>query len=716
MSYANIVTGAWIDYRSQRWKFERRQGRRLEWRSSSTFEHMVFTDAELQREIAKGKVRLFDGRGRAPATGTGSRIHGQRKATSDDLEEARRKLVYVLAIREAGMPREDATPDDWQVVIDAVYEEQGRHWKRLRGGRKGEAVDQPSLKSVRRWVADGGDNPTLAKLTPRHRHKGNYTDRIDPELRQLISEKVDEHYLKRPPITLLQLKEIVAGAMNALNEKRRAEGRKALPAPGVEAIQASIDGLPKDQVKRARYGEMAAFLAYGSAQAQADPEFPLDRVELDATVMDLFVVDPDTSLPIGRPTLVVALDRCTRMVLGWFVTFEKPSILALMQCLRNAILPKDYLASIKEERGWIINNEPETFGVPRVLVLDRARENIAEHIARFAVRAGINRVEIMAGKKPWLKGAVERVIKTVSERLLHPTAGTTFHNTLMRLGYDPMKDAVCTPDDLDYGLHKFFIDVYPFEERRSLNGRQAIKVWREKTLECPVDSIGDIEDVAHLFGRTDQAKPGRHGINANGMQYFSDELLQVQRNAQFGRALAKQGGKLEYHLDPACIDTIHVRLPHREGVIHVPVAPKWTNYARGLSLWHHRKIREFIRADARTDATALLKAKIELMEIMRGTSLSKRGGLRARQIVARMEGVQRVAPAGTDPNNTVAGSEAHPGRSLPVPSNDKATTTVTPRLVTNASEAVAESQVQASSTQKPEQPAAPRRPRKGYRP
>lgn len=109
--------------------------------------------------------------------------------------------------------------------------------------------------------------------------------------------------------------------------------------------------MPKDVVLRLRYGEMAAFLRYGSAEAQEDPDQPLDRVELDATRMDLFVVDPDSKLPIGRPWLVVVLDRCSRMVLGWFVTFEPPSILALMQALRNAMLSKDYVEELKKERG-----------------------------------------------------------------------------------------------------------------------------------------------------------------------------------------------------------------------------------------------------------------------------------------------------------------------------------------------------------------------------
>lgn len=688
MTRMKVAEGAWINYHGHRWHLERRSGRTMEWRCRAIMGVHVFTDEQLQQEIAAGRVKFYSGIGRAPRDGKASRAHGQRRASDLDREEARRKLIYILALKEKGIPGDGMTPDNWTAVIDEVYEDQGRTWKRLRT-RTNETVAKPCLKSVKRWVADGGENPTLEKLIPRHRHKGNYEDKIDPALRAFIAEKVDELYLVRPPITLDDLKTRIAGEMAAFNAKRESNGQKALPAPSTKAIQSSIDAVPKITVLQMRYGDMAAFLRYGSAEAQADPAAPLDRVELDATRMDLFVVDPETGLPLGRPTLVVAIDRCTRMVLGWFITFEAPSIGALMQTLRNAILPKDYVDELVEQNGWKIHNRSETFGIPRVLVLDRGRENIAESVARFAVRAGINRIEIMAGKKPWLKGAVERVIKTISEKLLHPAKGTTFHNTLKRMGYDPIKDAVCTPEDLDYALHKFFIDIYPFSEHRGINNRQPIKLWRELTDgEFPVDSIGSIDEVNHLFGRTDEAVPGRHGISAHSMQYFSPDLLHLlQHSREFNEALKKRGGKLEFHTDPSHIDVIHVQLPHidgPDGVIHVPVAPRWREYATGLSLWHHRKIREFIKAEARTDADTLLKAKIELIEIMRGSALRKTGAMRARGWLARMDGVYRVAPAGTDANHTVPGSGAHKpkkDKQPPVAVNDVYTPAPQLRLV-----------------------------------
>lgn len=178
-------------------------------------------------------------------------------------------------------------------------------------------------------------------------------------------------------------------------------------------------------------------------------------------------------------------------------------------------------------------------------------------------------------------------------------------------------------------------------------------MWRTLTRKYPVDSIGSIEEVAHLFGRTEFAKPGRHGINYESMQFFSDELLEMQRSAQFQNALKLQDGKIEFHVDPADLGRIHVRLPHRDQVIVVPVAPKWRRYATGLSIWHHRCIRKFADTEARGDADALIQAKYDLIQIMKGTALAKRGRLRAAGIVARMEGLFRLARAGDDAATSV---------------------------------------------------------------
>ncbi|MDR6831853.1 MULTISPECIES: hypothetical protein [unclassified Sphingopyxis] len=661
MSYAHIVGGASIKYINQRWDFQRRQGARTEWRSDTTYEVVNFTDFELQKRIRLGEIVLNDGDGIVPVEGKPSAIHGVTKASPQDVEEGRRALIYVLAIHEAGLYGVRNRPDEWKSCIADTHKRYGQQWGKLRGQGMGNPVAAPSLKTVQRMVGNGGANPTLEKLIPRHRAKGNRDRRYDEALFEFIMEKVDEQYLQRPAININDFKSWLDVETKKENVQRSAAGLSAFPIAGITAIENCIAEFDQEEVVRRRYGEQAAFISYGSAEAQKAPEAPLDRAEFDATVTDLFVVDDETMLPLGRPTFVGGKDRCTGMPLSWTITFEKPSILALSQSIRNAVLSKDYVEELNNTAGWSIRHKCETFGVPRTLVLDRGLENLAESIAVMATKLGINRILIMGRKKPWLKGAIERMIRTMSEAVLHVAPGTTFHNALMKMGYNPEKDTVITVSALDHALHKFFIDIYPRGGERTHNNKRRIDVWRDLTRKNPVRSVGDVQNVNHLFGRTDYAVPGRHGINYENMQFFSTRLLAERKSAKFQKALERQGGKIQFHVDPADLGAIHVVLPHLDETIRVPVAPKWTNYATGLSLWNHRRIREFARDSSRSanEADSLTECKAELISMLREQMQGRRGTVRAAQTVARMEGVNRIARAGNDAATTVPGSAAH---------------------------------------------------------
>src|SRR5205085_8421023 len=89
----------------------------------------------------------------------------------------------------------------------------------------------------------------------------------------------------------------------------------------------------------------------------------LERVEIDHTVLDLFLVDEEDRLPIGRPTLTFALDVYSRYPVGCYVGFENPSYRAVQNCLFHAILPKQ---DTRELYGT--KNEWLAYGLPEMLV------------------------------------------------------------------------------------------------------------------------------------------------------------------------------------------------------------------------------------------------------------------------------------------------------------------------------------------------------------
>ena len=95
----------------------------------------------------------------------------------------------------------------------------------------------------------------------------------------------------------------------------------------------------------ARYGKRRAEMEFRVINAEAgDISCPPTRA-MDHTPADIIVVDDDTMLPLGRPTITTALDEYTRCPMGFYAGFEPPSCLAVMRCLKHAILPKTYVSA-----------------------------------------------------------------------------------------------------------------------------------------------------------------------------------------------------------------------------------------------------------------------------------------------------------------------------------------------------------------------------------
>jgi len=105
------------------------------------------------------------------------------------------------------------------------------------------------------------------------------------------------------------------------------------------------------------------------------PDVPLERVEIDHTRADLVVIDDRDNLPLGRLTLTYCLDTATRYPLGYYLGFEPPSYLTVMECLHHAILPKkDVRAKYGTEHAWL------AYGIPATLVIDNGKEFIGHDL------------------------------------------------------------------------------------------------------------------------------------------------------------------------------------------------------------------------------------------------------------------------------------------------------------------------------------------------
>lgn len=458
----------------------------------------------------------------------------------------------------------------------------------------------PSCITVYRWLKsyEKSDDPRC--LITNNHEKGNCNMKYPQAVHDAIDTAINERYLSpERPSGASVYKTVIAYISDA--NKFRDPGDK-LPLPSKKMVYTAISRLDKYEVTKARYGKQAADIQFQEVKNGIGTTRVLERVEMDHTKLDLFVLDEKSNLPLGRPTLTVALETHSRSLLGYFISFEPPSYLSIMQCLKHAIWPKTYVAEKYPEikNAWIQD------GIPETLVVDNGKDFISSHFEDACFDIG-TKIEYTPIKKPWYKGKVERFFGTLVTSLLHELPGTTFSNIFDKGDYDPKKHAVITLDALHRILHMWIIDDYHQAYHKGQKGVPA-QMWAKGVEEWPPRYPSSKEVLDTVLGYTEERTVSRSGIELNSLFYNSSDLSHLRRSPDFA-------GKVKVKYDPTNLGHIRVYDPIKKAWLGVPALD--FDYADKLSLWQHRVIRRFSEKEyGKTDMVSLAMTKKAINEIV----------------------------------------------------------------------------------------------------
>jgi putative transposase len=193
-------------------------------------------------------------------------------------------------------------------------------------------------RDYRKWLAAGRD---IRAIIPRHAERGKAGTRLAPEVKAVTDQVIQELYMtaerKRVPEVHLEIVRRLSDANKYRPETDR------LPIPSRTTIYREIQRRPPYETMVARYGKRRADMEFRVSVAGPETSRTLQRVTMDHTPADIIVVDDNSMLPLGRPTITSALDEYSRCPMGFYSGFEPPSCLSVMRCLKHAILPKTYV-------------------------------------------------------------------------------------------------------------------------------------------------------------------------------------------------------------------------------------------------------------------------------------------------------------------------------------------------------------------------------------
>ena len=495
----------------------------------------------------------------------------------------------------------------------------------------------PSHITLYRWLkAYQRSGSDIRSLIPRHSAKGNFNPKLSPEVNQLLDEVVTEVYLTPERPTITQVYDVLICRILQENLLRKARAQKTLKIPHRTTIYRLIQNLDPYQKTVGRYGERTAKLMYHQVQDGPKPTRPLERVEIDHTLLPFFVVDTQTRIPIGTPALTSAVDKYSGVIVGYYLSFEPFSSVSVMYCLLHAIQPKNYLST----KFPGVQNTWDAYGVMETLVVDNGKEFYSQHFQDACKQLGIT-VQYTPPRMPWYKSIVERTFGSYNTQLLKGQPGGLFKEWIPD-NYDPQKNAVVSLSALQEMIHIFIVDIHNQSAHPSFKTPRA-EVWSKGLAEYPTLLPTRTQDLRILVGAIDYRVITRRGIEFLGLYYHSPVLARLRSNLEKPDARRKSGcqqrEKATIKYDPTDLSQIYVFDPASHEFISVPAVNQ--EYTKGLTLWQHRVIKNLAAVEAKkVDIEALALAKQKIQEIVEREWLQSKAG-KSRKSMARWLGIGR---------------------------------------------------------------------------
>ncbi len=554
--------------------------------------------------------------------------------------ELDRRLAYVTAIREAAPY--SITPEEVIPIRDAVAQKIGDD-------------DRPSFISLYRWVGSVALHGDFRALIPRYDRRGPRHSRQDDRILELFDEAVQKAFATSPRATVKMVRDIFIALVSQENSLRPKGQKYKIPCRATcYRLFSCLDAYEQTVL---REGKRIATRKFKLAGVGAETSRILERVEIDHTPLDLFLIDENTKLPLGRPTLTIILDHHSRMLLGYYLGFNAPSTAAVLAALRHAILPKK---KRKSKIGLEIIGDWPCHGIPETLVVDNGLEFHSQALEHLAFNLGM-RIQYCPKKQPQFKGAVERYLKTINYSFAHLMPGTSFAKFYERGDYDPQEHAVLTLSQFREFFEKWIIDVYAKTIHSALNTTplekwtSSAKNYTPRLPQSPQKLINDmgIPSKRHL----------RHdGIRLHGLYYSSEDLAPILR--KFG-----PGIELTVSYDPSDLGSIRVFDPDSNEVVHTAYAKNF-DYASGLMLEQHRLIRQELVRQGRSaeDPIALAQEQQALREKIAQLAVSKKHS--KRRLAARLRGAQKQGESASPRKNRSAIEKFNPQKSLSFKKSD----------------------------------------------
>lgn len=486
-----------------------------------------------------------------------------------------------------------------------------------------------AVSTIYRWLKEYREGTLLSSLIRKERIDIGKS-RLSPQTELIMSKVIAEYWMTSE-------KRSYALTYRELQLRCRQQNVRPPSLPTLVDRVTRLD--PKESTLR-RLGRPAADALDLVKGTVPNADWPYAVLQIDHTLVDIELVDSEHRIAIGRPWITVAIDVGTRMIAGFYISFDPPGTLGTGICIANAILSKQsMLANLGLDFDYPCR------GKPRIVHVDNAKEFHGKTLDHACLEYGID-LQFRKLKVPRYGGHIERYMGTLATEI-HAVPGTTFSNVSEKGDYDSASKAAMTLKEFELWLTNLIVGLYHNRPHSSLNSASPLQEYKTSLIgDDTKPSRGVIEvitdeqtlrlDFLPMFEGTIQT----YGVKIDHINYSAD-VLRRWVGATDSKTPTKRR-KFIFRRDPRNISYIYFYDPDAKTYFKIP----YRNMSHpAISLWELRAVRKYLKQLGRDsiDEDAIFRAFAAMREIEQkavSTTAKVRRSDAAKRAIRRKESPQ----------------------------------------------------------------------------
>ncbi len=322
----------------------------------------------------------------------------------------------------------------------------------------------------------------------------------------------------------------------------------------------------------------------------------MDIVQIDHTAVDVVLIDDEYRLPIGRPWVTLAIDAYSRMITGYYVSFDPPSETSVALCVAHSICSKDEWLLLHD-----VDAEWPVWGTPDTIHADRYEEFSLSVFQHSCVTHNIN-LEFTYVKQPRYGHHIRRLLGSFV--LQDNLPGTTFSSVEDITCSGPDNQSVMTKSEFDTWLAKYICSVYHKSVHVDLGTtplRQLeIGVFGNAAIVCsglppkPNDRFTfSLDFMPYVMCTVDP-----HGVTHDDFIYYDDVLLPWVNATDFEQPSTRR--KFMFRYDPSDLRQLWFFAPNVGHYLKIPLSDVTVD---PISIWQLRLAKEHVETGDKQSTT-----------------------------------------------------------------------------------------------------------------